>query len=61
MWLTGSAREEKGLAWRYSVEDGSWAGDRMYEAMCQEGWRWAAVQELSGQEAVLGGRDRGSQ
>lgn len=52
------------------MEDGSWAGDRMHEAMCI-GARKAGCGQLSrkgvgrrhGQEAVLGEqrRDRGSQ
>lgn len=35
LWLLmGGSKRGRGLAWRYIVEDGSWAGDRMHEAMC---------------------------
>lgn len=63
--LLGSSRREKGLAWSYSVEDGSWAGDRMREAMHTEA-RKARVQGGSGQKwrhrqkLVLGGRVKGA-
>lgn len=55
MLLTGSSKRERGLAWRYRVEDGSWAGDRMHEAM-STGARKAG----GGQESREGvGRSRG--